>query len=72
MTNNIDLFYGPRNREEVMTAIYNVHEALRRLLAVEWATPPEGRPKSHVALMREYLRRAALWGEKRGRRTFAL
>ena len=45
-----------------MTASSDKPEALRRLLAINW-TPIEGGQKSHVALIREYLRRAALWAK---------
>jgi hypothetical protein len=47
-----------------MEATYTENEALRRLLAVDWAMCAAGGQESHVALMREYLRRAALWAKR--------
>lgn len=44
----------------MITATHNEHEPLRRLLAIDWTATGDGR-KSYVALVREYLRRAALW-----------
>ncbi|SRR5579883_411663 len=46
-----------------MYATDTENEALRRLLAINWGTVAERGQESHVALMREYLRRAALWAK---------
>jgi hypothetical protein len=51
-------------KENLMIVTPNEHEALRRLLAVNWTTPAEGGQAGLVALMREYLRRAALWAKQ--------
>src|SRR5579859_5827090 len=40
----------------------NVQKGLDRMLAITWIVN-DRRLKSHVALMREYLRRAALWAK---------
>ncbi|WP_199248338.1 hypothetical protein [[Phormidium] sp. ETS-05] len=43
-----------------MTAQITVNSAMERILAIKWE-PDDSRVSSHIALLREYLRRAALW-----------
>lgn len=45
-----------------MTAKTITDTALERILAIKWE-PDDSRVNSHIALLREYLRRAALWAK---------
>ncbi|MBW4496333.1 MAG: hypothetical protein KME26_25325 [Oscillatoria princeps RMCB-10] len=45
-----------------MTAQTSVDSAMERILAIKWE-PDDSRASSHIALLREYLRRAALWAK---------
>jgi hypothetical protein len=45
-----------------MTAKTITDTALDRILAIKWE-PDDSRVNSHIALLREYLRRAALWAK---------
>jgi hypothetical protein len=45
-----------------MTVKTSTDTALERILAIKWE-PDDSRVNSHIALLREYLRRAALWAK---------
>jgi hypothetical protein len=45
-----------------MTAKTITDTALERILAIKWE-PDDSRVNSHIALLREYLRRAVLWAK---------